>query len=409
MYIVAAQNNEVTWSEINDYTLKYVYDIRAPKYGAVLCYRYESLPIKVRDYLLTNRFTIYDVALIYYTFFDKYEYEQLYYLAKKYLSIKLAEEFKELKIKLQNHLKSLKTVKEDLKELPDQVEQCATQFQKVQHKLMHKLFCFSCSVLDEHSFDFYLNYLEPMRRLYHKIEERTNGIVRHTLFSTTTGRVKCYKSSDILRVNDEERKKLLQKEDYKTFFLDFKSFEPTIAFTLFSKSNNKLRKYLKGDLYQSLADKLNFPRDEIKANIFRWLWHDTNKEYNHLLIKSFDKLFGNDLQEFRRQLKDVYDKNQMKIRTPLGRSLFPENKEHIIMNNYMQSLASEMIHLAAKKLQEHLVLKESYIAGIVYDCIILQLHKDEKDILDNCKLILEKSANDYFRLKESVFNVKIKE
>jgi len=102
--------------------------------------------------------------------------------------------------------------------------------------------------------------------------------------------------------------------------------------------------------------------------VFAWLYNPSSEDY--LLDQTYDREF----------IKQKYWDGQ-RITTPFFREI--ESDEHHSVNYTLQSTASDLFLEQASKIHKLLEFRNSYIAFLIHDSIILDFKQEEKKELKN--------------------------
>ena len=210
---------------------------------------------------------------------------------------------------------------------------------------------------------------EKFNRLMAK--HRHKASIVYNMFGTVTGRLTTRPGTfPILNINKNLRHIIIPRND---FFceLDFNSAEPRLAAHLSGVEIDPEQ-----DVYETLSSDFGVKGDrgEIKQQFFAWLYNPENKN------KEFERLFSRD-----KILQQVYENNTVK--TPFKRHI--KCDDFHALNYLIQSTSSDNTLHRALHLEHFLQHKKTYIAFMIHDSIILDLSRDDLDLLPQIKDIVQ--------------------
>ena len=229
-----------------------------------------------------------------------------------------------------------------------------------------------------------INFTSNFTNFSYKGNEYTPGIYDH--LTSSTGRVKI-KNADInlLTLKKEERKNI--DSAYvggRIYAIDIISLEPRVMMHM---------QGVKGitDIYTHIQSKLskNYERSKIKIGVISTIYGGANKTVKSVSgisysdIKIIKDYFG--IQKFIDRYKD----NKI-IRNYYGR---PIKVTNAIVNHYIQSSSADCAILAFNKLMnEWKNLRVNFI-GFIHDAIIIDVHPDHFDNIENLEGVYESKMN----------------
>ena len=129
--------------------------------------------------------------------------------------------------------------------------------------------------------------------------------------------------------------------------------------------------------------KEDISREKAKQKFFAWLYNSENKTIDSPFY-SKDAL-----------VEKFYCKEQEEIRTPFGRRT---NCDRFHALNYLlQSCSSDNCLDRVNKIERFLRDRKSYVAFTIHDCVIIDLHRDDRHLIPQIKQIFEDTKLGTFR------------
>ena len=198
--------------------------------------------------------------------------------------------------------------------------------------------------------------------------------VDYNIFGSVTGRLTTNKGSvPIMTMKKEDRQKLKPSLDA---FVELDLNAAEIRTLLFLQGTPQPSK----DLHEWIAETTfsgELTRDQVKTKVFAWL-------YNFSAPKSqLDKIFS------RQIFRDFFNSEKQRLETPFGRIL--EVEERKAQNYLLQSTTSDQVIENAYKIQKMLKDKESKIAFLLHDSIVLDMSKKDAIMLKDIKRQFEET------------------
>jgi hypothetical protein len=293
--------------------------------------------------------------------------------------------WKEIVHKKEAHLKALETCSIDLNEfcfydmLPLDVvqEYCrlkdvATErvFEKFSRPLNYSLMfdiTRACSKLSQTNIKIDKKaFLDPLAA-----PNFTKTKLVYNQYGTITGRFTNDPSSFPILVLPKVYRKFIKPNNNFIVELDFNAAEIRTALGLAGKEQPV------GDIYEYLNKTIfsnSKTREEVKKRMIAWLYNhkDRGIEFKDFLDK--DKIL------------EAYHHNGA-IENPFNRKIVCD-KEHAI-NYLVQSTSSDIIHHAMIKIMDFLEPYKTKLYFVIHDAIVIDLHADEEDLLDEIIRIFE--------------------
>ena len=203
-------------------------------------------------------------------------------------------------------------------------------------------------------------YLKLVRDFASLISKR--NVVEYKLFGTKTGRFSTSGRSFPVLNLDKKFKEMVVPNNDLFLVLDYNGAE---ARTLLALSGNPQPA---GDIHAwtaKLAARGFTTRDEMKQRFFAWLYNPESED--HMLSRYYNKNI----------YKNFY--NGGVVKTPFGREMRVEEKK--ALNYLIQSTTNDIVIESAQKINKKLASNKTCLAFLVHDSIILDVHKDDRDII----------------------------
>ena len=188
--------------------------------------------------------------------------------------------------------------------------------------------------------------------------------VRYNLFGTKTGRLTTKKSSfPIMTMNKEFRSVVKPNNDY-FLELDFNAAEIRTLLAL-AGAKQPLEDIHAWNLAQGMGQGVE-TREDAKKAFFSWLYDEKKKN---------------------EKLEEIYKRNDVRndhfkdgqVTTPFGNTM-PADRHHSL-SYLIQGTTAEMVLRQAIKIDEFLKGHESFIAFTIHDSVIIDISKDETNLV----------------------------
>tara|TARA_R110000851_G_scaffold252552_1_gene405053 strand:+ start:1500 stop:2690 length:1191 start_codon:yes stop_codon:yes gene_type:complete len=199
-------------------------------------------------------------------------------------------------------------------------------------------------------------------RNFIKHNKKSPPYVVYDSFKTKTGRLVTKNSFPILTMDKNYRKILKPNNDWFIEF-DFNAAELRVLLGLLGKEQPQedLHEWNRKNIYKG-----SIVREEAKKRIFAWLYNPASQD--HLLNKVYDR---------KKLLEKHWDGS--KVNTYYDRMI--ESDRHHALNYLIQSSAADLFLRQAIKVRKLLQEKESSIAFMLHDSIVIDFsEKDMKEI-----------------------------
>jgi hypothetical protein len=204
------------------------------------------------------------------------------------------------------------------------------------------------------------------------LQHNPHSTVNYDLFGSKTGRLTTKLGSfPIMNLKKEIKDIIEPKWDCFVEF-DFNAAEIRTMISLMGQKQPQedihewnIRNIFKEDI----------SRAEAKQKFFAWLYNSENKTINS---EYYSK---NDLVE------KFYDEEKEVLRTPFGRRTSCDRFH--ALNYLLQSSSSDNCMDRVNKIERFLRDRRSYVAFTIHDCVIIDLHRDDRDLIPHIKQIFE--------------------
>lgn len=251
-------------------------------------------------------------------------------------------------------------------------------------------------------------------------KENKKIVLKYSNKRTITGRINCIDKKlniQLLPKNSELRNDIVSEfNGGKIVIFDYVSFETKLSVYL-TKDQDFINKLNTGDLHvetsKILFNKLDISNNERKVGkqinhaIIYGVGNDKLKsilQQNNLSIKLIDKIkdFLKPIINNSRKLSDSF-KNEGYILNPYNTIIYP-NKDWAVYNNYVQSIAADMVVDKLLKIKEITEKTKSNFMYQVYDSFVFDVHPDELELIKTISKILEKNGKYIFDVKIRIGN-----
>jgi len=201
--------------------------------------------------------------------------------------------------------------------------------------------------------------------------------IDYNLFGTVTGRLTTYPESFPILTLQKEFRKLLKPTNDWLLSLDYNAAEVRTFIALAGEEQPKEDVH-EWHIKNLIEDELT--REDAKVRFFAWLYnYDSN-----------DDEFGSYHRE--RLLADWYDGTA--INTPFDRKIIVDKRK--ALNYLIQSTTSDIVLERAVAIDNFLKDKESFVAFVVHDEIVIDLKDSEKELVPEIKEMFSKNKLDEY-------------
>lgn len=203
-------------------------------------------------------------------------------------------------------------------------------------------------------------YEKMAREFIRKMGSESNKYIRYEQFGTKTGRLHTKNGFPILNMKKEYRAVIEPQND---FFLemDYNAAELRVFLALLNKDQPE------GDIHDWNSKRLGISREEAKTDLFAWLYGSTKIDEN-----KYKKLY--DSEAVRRAFWDG-----VVVTNPYGRKI--ESDAHHALSYIVQSTTSDLFLRQVVKINKLLENRQSFIAFMVHDSVVLDMSHEDKDII----------------------------
>jgi hypothetical protein len=224
---------------------------------------------------------------------------------------------------------------------------------------------------------------QEVRKSYGKINSCAENI-SYNVWGTVTGRLTTKKNSfPILTLNKPLRKAITPQNDIFVE-LDFNAAEVRALFGLLNKKQPPVD--IHNSINQNVFDS-KYSREQSKRKFFAWLYNHkaSNKKLSQYIDKKLvlDKFYDGDVVE-----------------NPFGR-VMPVGEKNAL-NYLIQSTASDIFLRSMIRVDNLLKDSQSYIAFCVHDSLVLDMKKEEKDLLHRVVEAFSKTMFGDFKINISI-------
>jgi len=245
-------------------------------------------------------------------------------------------------------------------------------------------------------------------------------VLKYSNKRTITGRINCVDKKlniQLLPKNSEIRKDIVSEfSGGKIVIFDYVSFETKLSVYL-TKDQIFIDKLNASDLHVETS-KILFNKSDISNNerkvgkqinhaIIYGVGNDKLKsilQQNNLSIKLIDKIkdFLKPIIDNSKKLSENF-KTEGYILNPYNTIIYP-NKDWAVYNNYVQSIAADMVVDKLLKIKEITEKTQSNFMYQVYDSFVFDIHPDELELIKSISKILEKNGKYKFEVKIRIGN-----
>jgi len=197
--------------------------------------------------------------------------------------------------------------------------------------------------------------------LYNKIK-KTNTI-KYNLFGSKTGRLTIQSGTFPILNLDKEFRSVIKPNNDAFLELDFNSAELRVLYGLSQQEQPK------GDIHELNARRLKMTREEVKKEIFAWLYGSTKIE-----SQKYEKLFN-----VENALRGCY--NGEYVTNCFGRKV--QSDSYHKLNYLVQSTAADLFFEQITKISNLLKDRKSKIAFLVHDSLVIDLSREDKHFVND--------------------------
>ena len=208
--------------------------------------------------------------------------------------------------------------------------------------------------------------------------------VKYNIYGTKTGRLTTEPGSfPILTMKKEYRAAILPNNDL-FMEIDYNAAELRTLLALSDKEQPKedIHEWNIKNVYRGLVT-----RQEAKERIFAWLYNPASKDY-----------LSNRAYERDKVLEKYWDGKEVKT---IFNKVIPSDRHHAL-NYIIQSTTAEMFLKQMVKVHEILKEKKSFIAFSVHDSLVIDLAKEDKELIPELIKVFEETPIGNFKANLSL-------
>lgn len=198
------------------------------------------------------------------------------------------------------------------------------------------------------------------RTLYSRLKKIKNNI-RYNLYGSKTGRLTTEPNTFPILNIDSKYRSIIRPQNDLFVELDYNSAEARVVLGLAGLDQPK------EDIHQWNAKRLSLTREEAKTEFFAWLYGS----------KQIDAEKYNDIFKLQKVLPQYYKDGV--VTNFYDRKI--EADEFHSMNYLVQSTTNDLVLRQLLKINKILENKKSFISFIVHDSIVIDLAKEDKELI----------------------------
>ena len=355
-----------------------------------------------------------------YSGFLKYrdiEYAQIYCGGKSLGDVcppHLKDEYTKLRAKGTAFLKSFDKAKINLKEncffdmVPKQylLEWCELKNKITEHVFAtysrpknHDFLCSASKLLHEISYQ-KLN-IDPamiksqvvnvdVRKFWRKVSSMPEHYIKYDLYGTRTGRLTTAQGSFPILTVAKNLRKVVKPRNAYFVELDYNAAELRTLLALSGKPQPEedLHEWNVKNVFHDAVLAPFVSREEAKKRIFQWLYSGNSRVYNHKAERVYSPS----------EVVDNYYSNGI-ASTLFGRELAVESDK--ALNYIIQSTTSDICLQQAVKISEALEGKQSHVAFLMHDSVVLDIAEEERDMVPELRDIFSATMLGSYRTQVS--------
>lgn len=243
-------------------------------------------------------------------------------------------------------------------------------------------------------------------------------ILKYSNKRTITGRINCSDkrfNPQLLPKNSPVRKEIIsQYKNGKIVVFDYVAFETKLSVYL-TKNENFISEISQQDIHEKTAQLL------FKTQIINSSQRKIGKQINHSIIYGIgnerlknvfeeNNIDTNSIEEIKNFLKPIIDNSKIinqsfkkhgYIINPYNTIIYP-NKDWATYNNFIQSTAADIVVDKLEKIKNKIEKNKSNFLYQVYDSFVFDIHPDEINIIEEIKLLLEKTGKYIFDVEYTI-------
>jgi hypothetical protein len=219
-----------------------------------------------------------------------------------------------------------------------------------------------------------------------------NNIV-YNPYGTVTGRLTTKPESFPILNLDKNFRQILEPKNDVFLEYDYNAAELRVLLLLATGESPDIDIH---DFNMKEMDIGNLSRDEIKTEIFKWLYNPYNHEYDNVFSKVYNKEIV--LEKFTKKI----DPETVLINTPFNRQIYTD--DYHSLNYLLQSTTSDLLLSSAIQIN-NILEKEgngSEIVFTLHDSIVIDFNKKDEKFIEIFKNMLENTVLGYCKCGISV-------
>lgn len=216
--------------------------------------------------------------------------------------------------------------------------------------------------------------------LFNRIKNKQK--VEYNLFGSKTGRLTTKPNTFPILNLDSKYRSIIKPNNDIFLELDFNAAEVRVLIGLTGEEQPK------GDIHEWNAKRMGCTREEAKRDIFAWLYGSQKVDST-----KYEKMFG-----LNKVVDEFYDGGS--ITNPYKRKISSDDFHKV--NYLVQSTANDLVLDQLIKLNKFLKAKKSYISFMVHDSIIIDLSKEDKEVVNDLIRIFSDTSLGNFPVNISI-------
>jgi len=208
------------------------------------------------------------------------------------------------------------------------------------------------------------------RSLWHWLKDRGEVYTKYNLFGSVTGRLTTAEGSFPIMNLKTELKDIVEPKWDGFLELDFNAAEIRTMISLMGQEQppEDIHEWNIKNIFKE-----EITRAKAKQKFFAWLYNSENKTID-------SEFYSKDAL-----VEKFYQEGQ--IRTPFGRRTVCDRFH--ALNYLLQSASSDNCLDRVNKIERFLRDRRSYVAFTIHDCVIIDLHRDDRSLVPQLKQIFE--------------------
>jgi hypothetical protein len=204
------------------------------------------------------------------------------------------------------------------------------------------------------------------------MQSNPNPVIKYDLFGTVTGRLSTKEGSFPIMNLKNEIKDIVEPKWDCFIELDYNAAEIRTMISLMGQEQPQedIHEWNIKNIFRE-----DISREKAKQKFFAWLYNSENKTID-------SEFYSKDAL-----VEKFYSEQEKILRSPLGRRT---NCDRFHALNYLlQSASSDNCLDRVNKIHRYLRDRKSYVAFTIHDCVIIDLHRDDRHLIPEIKQIFE--------------------